>query len=259
MRTRLGRGRDSAGEGWQEGPAPTPRGRGAGPRGGGCWWALGRTHVRRELRISARLCLALLVAMARYRCRSMAQRRTGPSAAAEQGQGRQGAAVTGGPQGRAVLTLHGGGALAVVQDGQLPKHVTRAQCAQLPAPLGHPELPLCRDTARSLAHAHMCTHVHTRAHLGLPSLSRAPCTCGWCVFRRGCTHSTRVCTDTQAHTAEQLTLLHTRVRTGACARVTRPTSPPRVPVPHSHLPRCTWQCPRCPRPARCHRGRARQG
>lgn len=37
MRTRLGLGGDSAGEGWQEGLAPTPRGLGCGARG---WWVL---------------------------------------------------------------------------------------------------------------------------------------------------------------------------------------------------------------------------
>lgn len=60
-------------------------GRGKGCRGR-CQWAPGPTHVRSKARISARRCLATAAAMARNCCRSMAQRRTGLSAAARGGQ-----------------------------------------------------------------------------------------------------------------------------------------------------------------------------
>lgn len=64
------------------------------------------------------------------------------------------------------LTLHGGRALAVVEDGQLAEHVPRTERAEPPAVLAHAELPLCRDTNRAAGVAH--------AHVWQPGTRRQP-------------------------------------------------------------------------------------
>lgn len=138
------------------------------------------THVRRESRTLARRCLALLVVMARYRCRSMAQRRTELSAGAQRGSGGAEAGGVGGVRtGGSALTLHGGGALAVVQDGQLPEDITRPQRAELPAPLRHAQLPLCREVAQSRrprtctnTRVGRCTHTQAASHMHPTHVSR---------------------------------------------------------------------------------------
>ena len=43
------------------------------------------------------------------------------------------------------LTLDGGGPGAVVEDGQLPKHLPRTHGAQLHALLCHLHLPICKE------------------------------------------------------------------------------------------------------------------
>lgn len=77
------------------------------------------------------------------------------------------------------LTLHGGSALAVVQDGQLPEDITRPQRAELPAPLRHAQLPLCREVAqgrrpRTCTNTRVgrCTHTQAASHMHPTHVSR---------------------------------------------------------------------------------------
>ena len=180
--------------------------------------ARGRTHVLRTRSTSALLCRALPVVMARNRCRSMAQRRTGPSAGAEQSERGTGESGAGRREreGRSALTSHGGGAPAVIQDGQLAENVPGPQSAELPAPLGHAQTSLCgvRAASCTAADAHTHAHTHTRAR-----------GCGAAGERAAASH-------VGAHTA---------------------TRPALSALPH--LPRCTWRSPRRPRPPPCRRPR----
>lgn len=162
-RTRLGQGGDSGGEGWQEGPTPPT---GVRVWGAGAVCAVGLcqrvpvpTHLRRELG-------SLLLWHCWWRWRCTAAR---PWPRATRGTALRQRGVSGGlwgdPGPGGDLTPHGGGVLAVVEDGQLPKSVPRPQRAELPASLVRAELPLCRDTARGATHTrvHACTWMHTCA------------------------------------------------------------------------------------------------
>lgn len=85
-----------------------------------------------------------------------------------------------GPVVGVVLTLHGGRAPAVVQQGQFPQHISWPQCAEWAVTLAHTELPFCGETWQSM---HTCMHTCMHAHTGCPaagSLTHAPTSCISC-------------------------------------------------------------------------------
>lgn len=173
------------------------------------------------------------------------------------------------------------------QNGGLGPYPARWRCAcsgtGWPAPRRHHPAPACGaagpaasrsaaplqggGTEQAASHVHEHTRGHVHAHAG--SLTHAPYTCvtapalsaraagvhGHVWPLRG---STAPCVHAQGTGA------HGRCSTPRCVPLCMHTptgtcTPQPAPRACSHLPRCTWHCPRRPRPAPCPRGRAEQG